>query len=336
MASIVDVAKKAGVSISTVSRVMNDHPNVSSEKRTAVFDAIDELNYIPNALAQGLVKKKTKSVAILIADITNMFYANLVKSIEDIFNDKGYHILIGNTEWDPNKEKEYIKYMLQKQVDGFILASTTLEEEFLNNIASKNIPIVILDRNINSEKIDRIRIDDFKGGYLAAEHLIECGYQQLLHFAGPSGLASAEDRKDGFLEYLQDHNIYNNRVEVLEGCFREECGIEVLKDYLSTYDLNKTTGIFSANDAMALGILKVLNDRGISCPEKVGLIGFDDISFAKYANPPLTTIKRPMKEIGRMAADTLLERMENRGKDFFNRGIKLDVRLIKRESTIYF
>ncbi|MFW5992288.1 MAG: LacI family DNA-binding transcriptional regulator [Halanaerobiaceae bacterium] len=334
MASIVDVAKKAGVSISTVSRVMNDHPNVSEEKRTAVYKAIDELNYIPNALAQGLVKKTTKSIAILIADITNMFYANLVKSVENIFNKKGYHILIGNTEWDSNKEKEYIKYMLQKQVDGFILASTTLDRIFLDNITEKGLPVMVLDRDINSEKIDRIRIDDYRGGYLAAEHLIKCGYRQLLHISGPAGLASAEDREKGFLQCIKDYNYNIQDVEILPGCYTEECGIQAMEDYLTQNRLKETTGIFSANDAMALGILQVLNERGIYCPQVVGVVGFDNISFARYANPPLTTIKRPMVETGRIAAGTLLERIENSDEDFFTREIKLDVKLVKRSSTI--
>jgi LacI family transcriptional regulator len=333
MASINDVARRAGVSISTVSRVMNNHPNVSEEKRKAVFKAIADLNYVPNALAQGLVKKATNTIAVLIADITNMFYANLLKSLEDRLNDKGYYTIIGNTEWNPEKEREYIHYMLQKQVDGIVLASTTLENEDFKKLSLRGIPLVVLDREVNIDRVDRIRIDDYKGGYQATEHLIKAGYRKLVHFSGPRGISSAEDRKKGFFQCVKDYNLSEEKYMVIPGCFTEECGVQNMEQYLEEYSIKEPVGIFAANDAMALGVLKVLNEQGVACPDRVGVVGFDDITFARYSNPPLTTIKRPIKEIGKIVVDTILDRIENQGQEHFHRNITLDVRLVIREST---
>jgi len=331
MTSIIDVAKLAGVSISTVSRVMNDHPNVSEKKREVVMKAITELNYVPNALAQGLVKKKTNSVAILISDITNIFYAYLVKSIEEVLNTEGYHILIGNTEWDNNKEKEYIQYMLQKQVDGFILISSTLEQDYLNNLTNNDIPIVMLDRERKVDKIDYIRVDDYYGGYTAGQHLIKCGYEYIIHLAGPPGLASAEDRKQGILKSIKDIGLHEENYMIVQGSYREESGIRIMTDLLTHINKKESCGIFAANDAMALGVLKILNDKGIDCPGKVGLVGFDDISFAQYTNPSLTTVNRPITKIGNTAAKIILQRIEN--KNYPYQDIQLDVKLVKRGST---
>ena len=331
MSSINDVADLAGVSISTVSRVINNHPNVSQEKREAVGEAIEELNYIPNALAQGLVTKSTNSIGILIADIANDFYSILVRSIEDVLNKKGYFTVIGNTDWNQEKEENYINYFKQKQVDGFILASTTLEESFINEIASE-LPLVVLDRNIESDVVDKIRVDDVKGGYMATEHLIEAGYQKLVHFQGPKNIASAEDRKKGFLTCIEDYNISKKNVEIIQGCFMEKCGYQGIKKYLEGKELDQSTGIFAANDAMAFGVLKYLKKKKIDCPGEIGIVGFDDVDFAEYSNPSLTTIKRPILEVGKIAARTLLDRLKA-DKEHFQQDVKLNVKLINRNST---
>lgn len=333
MVSINDVAKKAQVSISTVSRVMNEHPNVSAEKRKAVFQAVSDLNYIPNGLAQSLVTKSTNSVAILIADISNMFYSILVKSIEDVLNKQGYYTVIGNTEWDKAKEENYLKYLLQKQIDGFILASTSLEESYIEKLAKQRIPIVVLDRELDIDIIDKIRVDDFKGAYLATEHLIERNYEKLVHFQGPLGIASAEDRKKGFLQCVKDYKVRDKDWRILSGCFTEKCGIINMKKLLTEVKKNKRIGVFAANDAMALGGLKIIKENNLDCPEQVGIVGFDDVDIAEYAHPPLTTIKRPISEIGKIAANIILERLEKKNEDYFKKNITLDVRLIKRSST---
>lgn len=337
MASIKDVARLAGVSISTVSRVINNHPNVSDEKRKVVKKAIKELNYVPNALAQGLVTNSTNSIGILIADIVNDFYSILVRSVEDVLNQKGYFTIIGNTDWKEEKEKNYINYFMQKQVDGFILASTTLENSYINKIGD-NFPVVVLDRNIKSDIIDRIRVDDYKGGYKATEHLVNQGYKKILHLQGPQGIVSAEDRKKGFIQCLKDKGISSSEYDVIQGCYMEKCGYKAIGKYFKknningSKDIKKSIGVFAANDAMAFGLLKYLKQKNINCPQKIGVVGFDNVNFADYSSPPLTTIKRPIKKVGRIAANILIDRLDQE-KDHFRQSITLDVKLIERNST---
>ncbi len=330
MASIKDVAELAEVSISTVSRVMNNHPNVSEEKREAVKEAVEELNYIPNALAQSLVTKSTKSIGILIADITNDFYSCLVRGIEDVLNEEDYFTILGNTDWDKKKEQNYINYFKRKQIDGFILASTTLKKSIIKKL-SEELPVVVLDRDVESDKIDSIRINDYKGGYIAAKHLLNAGYRKVIHLKGPAGIVSAEDREKGYLKCMDEAKIANPKV--IQGCYMEECGYKGIKKYLKNNRLKKPLGIFAANDAMAFGVLRYLKETKIKCPEEIGIVGFDDVNFAVYSNPSLTTIHRPINEIGQEAARILLARLKD--KDIEYKSIR-DVKLIKRESSKIF
>ncbi|MFW6309200.1 MAG: LacI family DNA-binding transcriptional regulator [bacterium] len=335
MASINDVADLANVSISTVSRVLNNHPNVSKKKKQAVKEAIEELDYVPNALARGLVTKNTYSIGILISDIANDFYSILVRSIEDVLNKEGYFTVIGNTDWNKKKEKNYLNYFCQKQVDGFILASTTLQKDEISKY-SRDLPVVLLDRDMESENIDKIRIDDFKGGYLAASHLINAGYKKLIHIKGPRGIVSSEDRKEGFLKGIEESENFSGSVEIIAGHYVEEAGYEAIKNHMENRDISVSMGIFSANDAMAFGVLKYLNENNIDCPQQIGLVGFDDVGLASYTNPPLTTITRPIPEIGHRAAEIILYRLgnKNKGEEYVCRDSKLDVQLVKRGSTI--
>jgi len=334
--SINDVADRANVSISTVSRVINQNANVSREKEEAVLKAVDDLDYIPNGLAQGLVTKKSKSIGVLIADIGNLYYSYLVKSIEKELRAAGYYAVIGNTEWDGKREKEYIRHLLQRQVDGFILASTSLSADYIEQLAAKNIPLVVLDREIDSDKIDKIRINDYKGGYQAAEHLIEYGYDYFIHLKGAGFTATAVDRSCGFKDCMQEHSINKKKYKFLTSSFVEAEAAQNMADFLDANDFkNKRLGIFAANDAAAFGVLRELKRRKINVPEQAGVVGFDNVNFAEYSSPSLTTIGRPIAEIGKISAELLLERLnKNENEEIEHKKIILDVDLIKRESTV--
>jgi LacI family transcriptional regulator len=333
--SINDVADRANVSISTVSRVINQNANVSREKKEAVLKAVDELEYIPNGLAQGLVTKKSKSIGVLIADIGNLYYAYLVKSIEKELRAAGYYAVIGNTEWDGKREKEYIRHLIQRQVDGFILASTSLSSDYIEQLADKDIPLIVLDREIDSDKVDKIRINDYKGGYQAAEHLIECGYKHFIHLKGAGFTATAADRSLGFKECMEENSINKENYSLLASSFVEEEAARDMSNFLDSNDFsNKRPGIFAANDAAAFGVLKELKRRKISVPQEAGVIGFDNVNFAEYSSPALTTIGRPIADIGKISAKLLLERLnKSEDEEIEHKNMTLDVHLIKREST---
>lgn len=336
MVSINDVAEKANVSISTVSRVINQNANVSREKEKAVLKAVDELDYIPNGLAQGLVTKKSKSIGVLIADIANLYYSYLVKSIEKELRAAGYYAVIGNTEWDGKREKEYMRHLMQRQVDGFILASTSLSSSYLDQLVKKDIPLVVLDRDLETEKIDKIRIDDYKGGYQAAEHLIECNYNYFIHLQGAEFTATAADRARGFKDCMLENNIDKSNHEIISSSFVESEAAQNIAKFLDSRDFKgRRTGIFAANDAAAFGVLKELKKRGIKVPEEAGVVGFDNVNFAEYSSPALTTISRPINEIGNISARILLERLnKDENEKIPEKDITLDVNLIKRESTL--
>ncbi|PUU95042.1 MAG: LacI family transcriptional regulator [Halanaerobium sp.] len=336
MVSINDVAEKANVSISTVSRVINQNANVSREKEKAVLKAVDELDYIPNGLAQGLVTKKSKSIGVLIADIANLYYSYLVKSIEKELRAAGYYAIIGNTEWDSKREKEYMRHLMQRQVDGFILASTSLNSSYLNQLIKKDIPLVVLDRELESDKIDKIRIDDYKGGYQAAEHLIECNYNYFIHLQGAEFTVTAADRARGFKDSMQENNIDQADYEVISSSFVESEAAQNIAKFLDSKNLkDKRVGIFAANDAAAFGVLKELKKRGINVPKEAGVVGFDNVNFAEYSSPALTTISRPIDEIGKISARILLERLnKEENEEIAEKDITLTVELIKRESTM--
>jgi LacI family transcriptional regulator len=333
--SINEVADRAKVSISTVSRVINQNANVSREKEEAVLKAVDELDYIPNGLAQGLVTKKSKSIGVLIADIGNLYYSYLVKSIEKKLRSAGYYAVIGNTEWDDKREKEYIRHLLQRQVDGFILASTSLSNDYIEQLAAKDIPMVVLDREIDSDKIDKIRINDYKGGYLAAEHLINYGYNYFIHLKGAGFTATAADRACGFEDCMQEYSISKDNYKLLSSSFVEEEAAQNMAYFLDKNDFNnKRLGIFAANDAAAFGVLKELKGRQVNVPKQAGVVGFDNVNFAEYSSPSLTTIGRPIADIGRISAALLLERLNKaKNEKIKPKNMNLDVHLIKREST---
>lgn len=333
MVSINDVAERANVSISTVSRVINQNANVSREKEEAVLKAVDELDYIPNGLAQGLVTKKSKSIGVLIADVANLYYSYLVKSIEKELRAAGYYAIIGNTEWDSKREKEYIRHLIQRQVDGFILASTSLSTDYIDQLAAKDIPLVVLDREIDSDKIDKIRIDDYKGGYQAAEHLIKCKYDYFIHLKGAGFTATAADRSQGFRDCMKKSGVSKSDYRLISSSFVEEEAAKNMADFLDENNLKgRRIGIFAANDAAAFGVLKELKKRKIEVPEEAGVIGFDNVNFAEYSSPALTTIGRPIVEIGKISARTLLQNLkqDNQGS---RKDITLEVELIEREST---
>ncbi len=335
MVSINDVAEKANVSISTVSRVINQNANVSREKEKAVLKAVDELDYIPNGLAQGLVTKKSKSIGVLIADIGNLYYSYLVKSIEKELRAAGYYAVIGNTEWDGKREKEYIRHLIQRQVDGFILASTSLTEDYINQLADKDIPLVVLDREVKSDKINKIRINDYKGGYKAAEHLIESAYDYFIHLQGAEFTVTAADRARGFKECMEDNQIARSNYKIISSSFVEAEAAQNIADFLDSNSISdKRPGIFAANDAAAFGVLKELKKRGIKVPGQVGVVGFDNVNFAEYSSPALTTISRPIDEIGKISARILLEQLRKSEDDkIAAKDLTLNVELIKREST---
>ena len=328
MATIRDVARLAGVSVATVSRVINKTDSVNPETAGQVRKAIEQLQYEPNAVARGLAGKKMGIIALILPDILNPFFPALTRGVEDIAHKKGLTVILGNSDDLGLKESSYIKALKKKYVDGFIFASNTIREEDVEALRKEGIPIVLLDRGLSTASCAVIRSNNREGAKLAVQHLIEQGCQKIAHIYGPQEFITARERMLGYEEVAGGLSEYSPSLMV-SGNFDIESGRKAVEQLLARHpDLD---GIFAGNDLMAIGALKALHERGIPVPEQVKVCGFDGIGLTEITEPELTTVAQPVYEMGGLAAQVLLDEIESGIRE--NKLIELDVTLIPRKST---
>ncbi|ODA42457.1 LacI family DNA-binding transcriptional regulator [Desulfosporosinus sp. BG] len=328
MATIRDVARLAGVSVATVSRVINKTDSVNPETAAQVLKAIEQLQYEPNAVARGLAGKKMGIIALILPDILNPFFPALARGVEDVAQKKGLTVILGNSDDLGLKESTYIKDLKKKYVDGFIFASNTIREEDVESLRKEGIPIVLLDRGLNTASCPVIRSNNRAGAKLAVQHLIERGCQKIAHIYGPQEFITARDRLLGYEEVVGELEGYSPSLMV-SGKFDIESGRQGVEHLLKRHP--QVDGIFAGNDLMAIGALKALRERGILVPEQVKVCGFDGISLTEITEPELTTVAQPIYEMGGLAARILLNEIEGGVRE--NTIIELDVTLIPRKST---
>ncbi|MCI5801361.1 MAG: LacI family DNA-binding transcriptional regulator [Oscillospiraceae bacterium] len=301
--TIKDVAKKAGVSISTVSLVMNDRPvSLSPETRAAVLEAAKELGYRPNQLAVGLVTKKTNTIGLIIPDNSNIFFAAYTNHLEAAANELGYCLILGNSNGSPEKALHYLHLFADRGVDAIILAQSEfadpeMTKKCLETVRSLRIPVLLIDRLFRTRSIEAVVLDHFEGGYLAARHLIDLGHRRIGCLCGPLGLTSFQERLAGFRQALEECGIPYDPALVAEGDLLVESAAAALPSLLR----QKVSAIFAFNDMMAYGVYKELYRLGIKIPEDISLIGFDDLFFSDVLQPPLTTVAQPLDKMARAA-----------------------------------
>ena len=328
MATIRDVARLAGVSVATVSRVINKTDAVNPETAGQVLKAIKQLQYEPNAVARGLAGKKMGLIALILPDILNPFFPALARGVEDVAHKKGLTVILGNSDDLGLKESSYIKVLKKKYVDGFIFASNTIREEDVEALRNERIPIVLLDRGLNTSSCAVIRSNNREGAKIAVQHLIKQGCQRIAHIYGPQEVITARERLLGYEDVVGGLSGYSPSLMVL-GNFDIESGRNAVEQLLARHpDLD---GIFAGNDLMAVGALKALHERGIRVPEQVKVCGFDGISLTEITEPELTTVAQPVYEMGALAARILLDEIESGIPE--NTLFELDVTLIPRKST---
>lgn len=329
MATMREVARLAGVSVATVSRVINQKDSVNSETAGQVLKAIEQLQYEPNAVARGLAGKKMGIIALILPDILNPFFPALARGVEDVAHKKGLTVILGNSDDLGLKESSYIKVLKKKYVDGFIFASNTIREEDVQSLRNDGIPIVLLDRGLNTTACPVIRSNNREGAKLAVQHLIEQGCQRIAHIYGPQEFITARERLRGYEEIASGLSGYSPSL-MAPGHFDIRSGRKALEQLLARHpDID---GIFAGNDLMAIGALKALLERGIHVPEQVKVCGFDGIGLTEITEPELTTVAQPIYEMGRLAAQILLDEIESGISG--NSLIELDVTLIPRKSTM--
>ncbi|MBU1569339.1 MAG: LacI family transcriptional regulator [Proteobacteria bacterium] len=329
MTTIKDVAKLAGVSIATVSHVTNNTRFVSEDTKKKIFAAMEELAYRPNAVARSLRKKESRIIGLILPDNTNPYFAEIAWSIEYASRNMGYSVILCNSDGDIDKESSYIDVLLEKQVDGVILVAAGESTANFLKLQEINIPTVMVDRDSPNVNIDTIQIDNALYGEIATAHLIELGHKNIACITGPRDVTPSFDRVDGYKKALKQHDIPINEDFILRGDFKPQGG------YLAACKLlemkNPPSAIFSCNDLMAFGVIHAASELGVIIPEKLSLVGFDDIYLSTYSNPTLTTIRQPRLEMGEDAVHSLIMRMKDHEK--LSRKIILSAALVVRSST---
>ncbi len=328
MANIYDVAKEAGVSIATVSAVINETAYVSPKLMRRVQEAIQKLGYRPNLLARSLAKKQSHTLAVVVPDISNPFFPDVIRGAEDKAQEHGYNLLVVSSDNDPVKERSYLNLLLAKQVDGILLtkAPGRLSDVFHPRPDRSPPPIVQLIRSIHGFKSDAVVADDWGAAYEGVSHLLRLGYKRVGLITGAKGVSTTRRRLAGYRQALRDWDIAFERSLVAAGDYRADSG------YLAGLDLLKQhpEALFVSNYLMTVGFMKALAQYQLKCPEDVGIVTCDDYSWLDSFSPRLTTIDFPKYQLGYEAARLLVERLAHAEKPFET--VKLKNSMCLRES----
>ncbi|CAM3982101.1 LacI family DNA-binding transcriptional regulator [Mesobacillus zeae] len=322
--TIKEVAKKAGVSVATVSRVLNEKGYVNEDTRKNVLAAIEELNYRPNNVARSLFKKQSKTIGLIVPDINNPFFPQLARAVEDVTNEANFTVVLCNSDDKLEKEIGYFEMLQQNGADGVLFVSNTLKPEHINRF---NFPIVALDRPLDSD-IPFVTANNYEGAKLATNHLLDCGCKKIAHIRGPENVLNAEDRYRGFKDAALCRGVFDEEL-VISSSYQLDSAKKKAFQLLAKHpDID---GIFASNDVIAIGIIKTAEKLGYSIPENLMVAGFDGIQFGEIVSPELTTVAQPIYEMGSTAAEMLLKlidgRLDVKKENVFN------TELIPRQST---
>jgi LacI family transcriptional regulator len=306
MVTVHDVARHAGVSIATVSRALNDRSRISAETRQHVLEVAKSLGYQPNDLARSLAGMATQTIALLLPDITNPFFPELVKGVQTLADERGHLLLLCHNADDGDKACADIAMLRRKKVDGILLVAGTLRGRGIAK-ATSGIPTVVLDRRMPGRRSDLVTVDHRAGAVTAVEHLLGLGHRRIAHLTGPRDISSSIERHLGWRQALEAAGIDPDPDLVVRGDFLEDGGYAGGRALLQRGV--EFTAAFAANDLSAIGLLRSLNEAGLRVPADVSVVGFDGIHLTAYTAPPLTTIVQPVFDLGRRAAELLLDRL---------------------------
>ena len=306
MASIKEVAEAAGVSTATVSRVLSNKPHVRPELREKVMKAVENLGYRPNLIARTLRSQRSNAIGLIVSDIRNPYFTAISRAVEDIAYDQGYQVVFCNSDEDPEKEASYLRLMRDQNIAGVIFSPTRQVSENID-LVSFHSPMVIVDRSVkpNGFEVDIVRIDNVDAGYRLTKHLIDNGYHKIMGLFGEASTTGRE-RRMGFEKALQEGNL------PVMGRYippRIESGYEAAKAVLVNED--PPDAILTTNSMLLAGALQAIRELGLQIPEQIGLAGFDRTTWTTLMQPPITLIEQPTTEIGRSAAELLLQRIED-------------------------
>lgn len=329
MATIHDVAKLSGVSVATVSRVLNNHTNVSTKTKEKVLSAIKQLHYQPNLLGRNLRKSETRKILVLLPTISNSFYSRIVKGIEDIGNENNYNVMVCNTNSDIARERNYLELLTTKLVDGVIFMTSELSGDELTKI-NKQYPIVLCSEYKDDAIVSKVGIDNVKASYDAVNYLINLGHKRIALINGSTKYLSTIHREMGYKKALSDANIDINPDYIRYNSYSYKGGIRATKELLALD--KKPTAIFAIADSIAIGAIKELSSNNLNVSQDVAVIGFDNTSISSMYSPSITTISQPRYDMGKTAMRLLLKKIKDR--ESADDLVILEHELIIRESTL--
>jgi LacI family transcriptional regulator len=332
MPTIRDVARRAGVAPTTVSRVINNSGYTSAETRARVEAAIHELQYVPNTLSQSLRYKRTNTLALVLSDITNPFWTTVTRGVEDAASEQDMHVFLCNTDEKPDKTASYVEKLLQRQTDGFLFVPTGADTAILQKIKKQSVPLVVLDRTVEGVVVDVVRSDSLGGAQRLTEYLIRLGHRRIAIIPGPPNIATSVQRLEGYRRALAKHNIPYDDTLVRHGRFNHENGVNVAITTTLLNDLSPPpTVIFAGNNFIALGVLQAIRQAKLRVPEDISVVSFDDVPYNWEAEPFLTVVSQDPYKLGMRAAELLLKLITSE-EQAGSRDIVLPVELLERRS----
>lgn len=327
--TIKDVAAAAGVSVATVSRVLNGSDTVDAELAARVHDAVARLGYRRSGLARSLRIQRARVVGLVISDIRNPFFTDVVRGIEDRVAADGYSLVLCNSDEELSKEADYLDLFVEERMAGAIVSPASSRDTRLDALTGRGTPVVVIDREAVREAVDTVLVDNVRGGEIAVRHLIENGYRRIACVTGPPRTSTGADRLAGWEKALRAASLPVDEALVRRADFKESGGFDAAKDLLASPD--PPDAFFVANNLMTVGVLAALREAGLEVPGDVGVVGFDDMPWAQLLRPALTTVAQPTYELGRRAAALLEGRIG--GRDAPPERVVLEPTLVVRESA---
>ncbi|MFI9777291.1 LacI family DNA-binding transcriptional regulator [Streptomyces sp. NPDC051956] len=326
MASIKDVAAAAGVSVATVSRVLNSHPSVSPDARARVLGAVESLGYRPNAVARSLRTAQTRTLGLVISDVLNPYFTELARSVEEEARALGYSVIIGNADEQPDIQDHHVRTLLDRRIDGLLVSPTDGGSPLMLEAARAGTPMVFVDRWIPGVDVPVVRSDGRAAVRDLVAHLHALGHRRLAIIAGPAATTTGSERVEAFREALAAFGIALPDAYIGQGDFQADSGRRATERFLALSEPPEV--VFAADNLMALGALDAIRAAGLRVPHDIGLAAFDDIPWFVHTDPPVTAIAQPTKDLGRAAVRALIDRIEGRPPQ----SVTLPARLVVRRS----
>lgn len=328
--TIKDIARAANVSTNTVSRALNDKPDVKEETRQKILRIAGEMNYYPNVLAKSLISRTTKTIGVIVTDNANPFYALVIKGIEDEARKNGYSIILCNTNEVAEEELRAIRVLQEKQVDGILLTPVQKDDRYIDVLRRAGIPTVLVNRHPASQDMSFVINDNNQGAYLAVQRLITIGKKRLAYISGPETISSARERLVGAQRAMLDAGMDPDSLMIETSNLGMDDGAAAMKNLLS--GSVRPDGLFAYSDLLAIGALQAIRETRLNVPRDIAVVGYDDIEFARFLEIPLTTVRQPRYSIGREAVSLLIKRLEDKDDDEQQR-LVLRPQLIVRETA---